>query len=324
MTRSMADQHAKVLTLGPVRPPLTADGWLQFNQTRWGASSRRVRFSETDSGGPAAEAVYYLNAAGNIILSPLTPYLPVMFQPGTTSSQTRIDQQWAAVGHLLANDMREHGLRHVIPLPPYVPDVRPWQWARFVADVRYTYHVDLPYDESWKRTNVRRSITRSQRDEFSCERTDNVDHLCECLQHREERQGFSYGLGLSDLSMAQSLLGPDAFRTYVCYAPDGEPASGGIILHQPGGRALYWVFGTRSTYLQAGATQFVIRHILNDLNESGAVGLDFVGAMMPSVAAMKATWGATLVPYYGVDGGRVRALAKHAREYWQFRRNSNR
>lgn len=320
VTNAMVNRPEYPPPSGGATSPLMLEGWLVFNETRWGLTSRRIRLSACEPDGPAIEAVYSLNAAGKIMLPPLIPYLPVKFDPAPEDTHTPIGQQWDTAGDLLARSMRERGLRHVVPLPPCMPDIRPWQRARFVADVKYTYHVGLPYDESGMRTNIRRSISNSRKAGFVCERTENLAHLHECLLQTEERQGFSHGFTLSDLRLAQLLLGHEAFRVYVCYAPDGTPASATIELHQPGATALGWMAGTKTEYLRSGVAQHLQRYVLDDLCAAGAVGYDFVGAQLPTIAAMKAAWGATLIPYYRVDGGRVRTLARHARDYWSFRR----
>jgi hypothetical protein len=118
------------------------------------------------------------------------------------------------------------------------------------------------------------------------------------------------------------MMGEDALRAYVCYAPNGEPASMRVALHHPRTRAIDWAAGVNTTYLHSGANQLLIGHMLHDLQQAGATGLDFGGAMVPGVGAMKATWGARLVPYYRVEGGRFRAVVRHAREYLRFRRTA--
>lgn len=305
--------------LQPARSPLFLDGLVEFNRRKWGVEPCRVRFGEVD-GAPAVEALYYLNRAGRIWKPPTTStYLPVAFLPTATQSRARLDRQWLAVATLLAEDMRERGLANVIPLPPEVGDARPWQWAGFRVEVRYTFYTDLPYDDSLLDPSVRRQIAKCERSGFRWERARDLRDVYTCLAESETRQGFSYRLDLDDLELAQDLLGPDALRAYVCFAPDGEPASARVTLHQPGARALEWVNGNRAAYLNSGSAQFLLRHVLDDLAAAGATGFDFIGATLPTVAASKATWGASLAPFYAVDGGRLRALARFAREYARFR-----
>lgn len=300
--------------------PLLLDGLIEFNRQKWGVIPQRVRLTNEESGVPNIEAVYYTDRRGRIEHPRIGPYIPVAFTPTPTKSRARLDRQWVEVAGLLAKDMRVRGVTGAVPLSPDVTDVRPWQWESFQTDVRFTYYLDFPYDEGLLDPAVRRQFAKASRNGFRVERVSEMGNVADCLRETQNRKDFDTGVDASDLTLLREFIGDDHLRTYVCYAPDGEPACGGAILHRSGARALYWVFGTKTKFMPSGATQLAIRYIVDDLYASGATGLDFLGAQLPSVAAMKATWGSRLVPYYRVDGGRLRAIAKNARDYWSFRR----
>jgi hypothetical protein len=299
---------------------LFLDGLGEFVQRKWGVTQQIQRISEGSSELPAVEVHYFLDAKGRIWKPPNIPYLAARFQATPTRYRGRIDRQWLAVGSLLAEDMARRGVAMVIPLPPEISDVRPWQWAGFRADARYTFAIDLPYDPAQIDSGTRRYVARARKAGFRCERTLALGAAVACLQETEGRQGFTFDLNSDDLDLAQQLIGEEGFRQYVGYAPDGTPATAAVVLHAAGGCALGLVFGTSTAYLGSGVAQLVVQSILDDLTDAGAARFDFVGANLPSVATAKSGWGARLKPFYTVDGGRARALARHARDYWQFQR----
>lgn len=299
--------------------PLLLDGWIEYNRVRWGVKAQRARFTPDNAAAPAATGVFYLDRRGRIWKPPTSTYLPVAFEPTPTQSRARLHRQWVAVGERLARDMRERGVVGRIVLPPDIGDVRPWQWAGFWATTRYTYLLDLPYDDRLMDPAVRRQIAKCDRSGFRSERVTALGDVFACLDESQARQGFSYGVSRSDLELARSMTGEDTLRLYVCYAPNGDPASARVVLHCPGGRAIDWLVGTRTVYLTSGATQNLLRHVLDDLHAAGALAFDFEGANLRGVAASKATWGGTLVPFYVVEAPGLVGLARHARDWARFK-----
>jgi hypothetical protein len=304
----------------PVPSPLFLDSVLKFTHERWGLIPEQVQHSEAGAELPMVRAVLYTNRKGRITSPRLSPYIPVHFESTPTQSIARIDRQWQDVGTLLAEDMRSRGLASVISLAPEVKDVRPWQWAGFTVEVRFVIHIPLPLNESLTDTSTRKKASKAARDGYTVTQTTRMEEVIACLKSTQDRQDFRLDLTEADLNAGLAIMGPDTFRTYVCYDPHGEPAAARVLLHHPGTRAIDWAGGVNSAHLTAGANQLLIREMLNDLAGSGATSFDFSDATLPSVAAMKANWGGKLVPVYAVDGGRARALARHARDYWQLRR----
>jgi hypothetical protein len=304
----------------PVSSPLFLESVMEFTRNQWGLIPERVQHSEDGSELPMVQAVLYSNNKGRLTAPRLSPYIPVHFEPTPTQSIARIDRQWQVVGALLAEDMRKRGLASVISLAPEVKDVRPWQWAGFSVEVRFVIHVPLPLNETMIEPSARKKATKAGQSGYTVAQTTRMDEVIACLKSTQARQDFHLNLNEADLNAGLATMGPGTFRTYVCYAPDGEPAAARILLHHPGTRAIDWAGGVNSAHLTAGANQLLIKEMLSDLAASGATAFDFSDATLPSVAAMKANWGGDLVPVYAVDGGRVRSLARHARDYWYLRR----
>ena len=82
--------------------------------------------------------------------------------------------------------------------------------------------------------------------------------------------------------------------------------------------------GHKTEYLKDGVAQYMLVASLQDLFEVGAIGFDYVGANIKTVAAAKANAGGRLVTYYSVEQRNPRYIAKEllATARGQRRRNS--
>lgn len=291
--------------------PLLIDEWLEFNRYKWGVTPLKLRLSEEGKELPAIEAVLYLDKKGRVVQPPLNPYLPVAFYPTPTDKATRLYRQWLRTSELLVEEIVKRGVKGSVAFCPEVVDVRQWQWRGFIAEVRYTFYFELPYDPELSDKNKRTEVRKAERAGFTCEVATKkmFSEVIQCLAETGSRQGFSYRLDVKDLEMALDLLGEDVFRVYVCRSPSGELASCNIALSRPGLRAVGWVAGTRKDFLSSGATQLLISYLLKDLAHHGATGFDFAGANLPGVSASKAEWGGRLVPYYAIRPLSLRTLA---------------
>lgn len=289
---------------------LSLDGWLEFNRYKWGVKPLRVRLTEDEKELPAVEAVLYLDRRGRIVQPPLNPYLPVAFYPTPTDKVPRLYQQWVKLSGLLVMEFMRRGVNGSVAFPPEVIDVRQWQWHGFLAEARYTFYIDLPYDPGLSDNSKRRQMNKAKRASFTCEvaTRDMFAEVIACLAETEIRQEFAYGLSVKDLETAVYLLGEESLRIYVCRSSSGEVASVNIVISSPGFRALAWVAGTRSRFLSTGANQLLISYVLTDLAGQGATGFDFAGANLPTVSAAKAEWGGRLMPYYAVRPLNLRTL----------------
>lgn len=301
------------------RDPLFLRGWQEFNRLKWGVTPVPVRWGQENKDQPKLEAVLYLNTRGQVVRPPLNPYLALEFLPTNTTQPFRIASQWMKLAEGLVGKMRELGLRRTLFLPPEVSDVRPWQWAGFGTSVRYTYHLDFPYDLSQADGGVRARVKKAVRLGYVCQRTTNAQHIWECLKATEERQGFEHQLTVEDLELARRCMGDEHLRGYVCYSPEGEPACAAYVLYTPGGKGVGWVAGAKQEHFCNGAMQLMDAFILEDLQESGATGFDFVGANLPSVATAKSYWGCELVPYYVIEEPGLLTVMRKLRDWWRYR-----
>ena len=298
--------------------PFELEGWLEFNRLKWNVQPCRVHY-DTGSSAPALDAVLYLDRRGRIVQPRLNSYLPVRFRATPTQKRYRLDRQWLQAATSMAHDMHERGLRGTVSLSPQVTDARPWQWAGFRLGSMYTYHLDLPFDLEGADPQVGKAVAKAERTGYRVESARDMALVLTPLLETEARQEFHYSLSLRDLQKARDLLGEEHLRAYVCYAPDGRPASSRVVLCAAGGRAIDWVAGTCTEDLHSGATQLTIETVLRDLQDAGATGFDFAGANIPSVASAKANWGGRLVLQPTITTYNLRTLAQWFLGWYQYR-----
>lgn len=299
---------------------LELPGWVEFNVWRTGFKAHRFSHSITPD-GPDVRAVLYLDRRGRIRFPPNNPYLPVVFRSARQRPSSRTSD-WLKVARPLVEEMRQRRVVNGTSLPPDVDDVRPWQWGGFLVGVRYTYCLDFPFDFGLVDRETRRHCEKATRLGMTVERVDAVDPVIQCLAEVEARKGFSHGIGVREMRVAQNLLGSDSLRMYVCFDSQGRPAAARVIVHSPGTRAVALMAGTRTAMLAGGANYLLWRHSIDDLSSAGATGVDLTGANIQSVAMFKSQWGGRLVPTYFVRTYSLRAGARFVADWLKSRRGA--
>jgi hypothetical protein len=275
--------------------------WQTFTAQHWQLEPVRLEFQPRGDNGPSLRAVLYADRRGRMQVPAYQPHLPLRFVPTPTAASYRIERQWLETAQLLVEEMMARGTRGEVTLPPSMTDPRPWRWAHFRVTPRFTNLIDYPFTWAQADRVVRQQAAKAERAGFTCRRTEAFDDLLACLGGTQARRGFAYGMTLPGLELAHRLLGPEALRVYVCYAPSGDPATARVVLHRAGGRALDWMAGTRDAWLRSGATQLLLAHALEDTRLAGATGYNSCGADVESVAQTKLLWGGTLAPQYAIQ-----------------------
>jgi hypothetical protein len=300
--------------------PLELPGWLEFNAWRTGL---KVHHSSTELGdGVRADAVLYVDRRGRVKLPPNNPYLAVVFRSPHEGS-TRRTGEWHRAVAPLVEEMKRRGSGNQLYLPPDITDVRPWIGRGFFVGVRYTYILDLPFDEALQTRETRRRIRRAEAQGLTVARTADVDLVHRCLSEGEARQGFSTDVGPPQLRTASDLIGQDNLRMYVCQDPAGRPLSACTVLHVPGARAVGWLAGGSVKGVAEGASRLLFRFAFDDLALADATGLDMAGANIPSVATFKSYFGARLAPNFAIRTYSPRTAARFALDWLRSRRPPN-
>ena len=286
--------------------PVELPGWVEFHA--WRTGLKPDRFSTSD-GSSQVRAVLYLDQHGRVRLPHLARYIPVVFETQRQRPSGRT-AEWLRVAAPLVEEMKRRKVPNLIYLPPAIDDVRPWQWRGFLVGVDYTYLLDFPLDTALIDRNHRSSCEKATRLGMTVERVSDADPVIECLEESASRVGYSLEIRHRELRKAQSLLGSDSLRTYVCYDREGRPASSCVVVHLPDNRAFGWLAGTKTARLGDGANHLLWRTAFDDLAAAGATGVDFGGPSSPSIASFKSRWGSRLLPMYSIRSYSVRAGAR--------------
>jgi len=304
--------------------PLMLEGWLKFNEYKWGFKSQRLKLSISDN-GPKLETVIYIDKKGRIRMPRLNPYLPIVFYPTSTNVPFKLRYQWLSVSKLLVDEFNKRGLGNTIVLSPEITDVRSWQWEGFLADPRYTFYLNLPINFSEVDYSVKKNLNKAKSNNFYIQRDYNFEAVIECLSDTEDRQDFDYGLTKNDLELALKLLGEENLRCYIVFSPDGEPASARIVLKGNNGLAIDWVAGTKRKFLKYGVSDYIVKFALEDLANVGVRVFDYCGANLPTVQNAKSRWGGELKVFYAIRALNIRTFLvfgltwfkSHRRNFWR-------
>jgi len=279
------------------RSALFLDGWLKFNEEKWGYKPERVVFQIPGKELPRLEGVFYLNKRGQVVMPQRNPYLPLQFTPTPTDQPYRLYNQWLEVSELLAEDLIKRGFRGTVSFPPGFIDGRPFQWRGLDISIRYTFITPLPIDHSLIDKRVKNRMNKAIQLGYTIDRSRKWEKLQNCLEKTEDAKGFSHLTSAQDFARLNELLGETTFRIYICNNSKGEAVSGRAWLFMENGISIAWSAGTDRKDLKNGVNQLLFFRCVEDITTSGSAFLDLCGANIKPVANAKAAWGAPLVPY---------------------------
>ncbi|WP_337100764.1 hypothetical protein [Paenibacillus sp. YIM B09110] len=275
------------------------NGWAEFNRRKWNCDAI-VKTYKASNSDAYCDSLLFLNNNKKLFLPPLNPYNPTFFHPTPTNKAQKIGSQWHEVSKVFIDSLYEYAGSANFYFPPEITDIRPFLWKGFIADIKYTYYVDLPYSLDHISPSLRNKMKKANTLDYYSVRTDDMEAIHHCLAGTEARKGFSHQLSVKDLLMAQELLGKERFRGYVCYSKDGAPVSASITLVTGDENAIGWISASKSEHLSDGIVQQLQNLEFNDLSEIGIKVFDFYGANIESVSVSKSHWGGSLRAYYGI------------------------
>ncbi|MCA9041909.1 MAG: hypothetical protein KDA65_16260 [Planctomycetaceae bacterium] len=277
-------------------------GWREFNERLWNLTSEELTYSPRGENGARLDVVTYKDKSGRFVLPSMHPNWHMLFHHTNTDQTARIYRQWDEVSKMMVADMLATGTHGRIAFPAEISDIRNWLWTGFRAYPLYTIMVDFPYSIEQAESTTRRRYKKSVKDGFQVQFAKDPADVIPCLMGTEQRKKFDHSLTAESLKMGLELMGPDKFRLYVAYAADGEPASARLVIMEEGGIAYDIAAGTQLKYLNSGATQHTIGHVLMDVQQAGATAFNFSCANIETVSPAKLCWGGQLVPLHGIEG----------------------
>lgn len=284
---------------------------------RWGNLKVHRLELTGEHGGKLRAVVYSRNSQ---VMQPLhQPYLGLEFEPTPTTQPARITRQWHEVADQFLTQLRALGWNHWLTLPPDITDPRPFAWAGAVVTPRYTYYLPPtgPAPDRGESPEIPRKARKAAKDGYTIARNDDLDAVVHNITSTERRQEFSHALTKTQLQEALTALGPERLRIYNAYDRNGQPACSILVLYEPGSVIQDWIAATAAEHLKSGVTQLTRAALFDDLRTLDAPAFDFCGANIPSVAAAKSEFGASLTPYYMIEPPNFRWLMRSLRNLFR-------
>lgn len=299
--------------------PLFDPGWIAFNEKAWGVRAELIELGPEKGTSWALKTILYKNKSGDLICPPRNPYIPIEFVTETTKGFSLVRRKRIAL-EALVKRYQCFGMRGVIPLATDVDDVRPFVWSGYRATPRYTFVVDLPAFDFSVDPRALKKAAKANELGYSCQFTDDLSSVQECLLEPEDRKGFTHAIDLAGLRELRAVMGVENFVCALTYNKNGDPVGARVLLCAPGGRVLAWSAGVKTSALRDGVNNLLGAFVIRDLLKRNYKELDLVGANIPPVAEMKEAWGGRLVQYFAVSEISWRSVLRDIRGLTGWRR----
>ncbi|MBI9107212.1 MAG: hypothetical protein JEZ04_10765 [Spirochaetales bacterium] len=293
--------------------PFYLDGWLTWNEEKWGVIAEHVKYSQNGKDFPCIEGVLYVDKMGKVRQPPRNNYMPLLFKTSNTEKPERIYRQYLDIMEIFVSDLLKRGIRGRIALPPGFLDARPMQWFGLDVEIAYTFIQNLPIKTINGARSINKNINKASRLGYKVTVSDDWKSIVKCLEQTELIKGFSHRTSVEEISHCAELLGPEAFIGYLGYDEKGEPVSGGLRLMVKDGIVIDWSQGAYREHLNNGINQLLYKYVLDDVYSKGGKIFDWCGANNAPVALAKSAWGSTLVPYLTIGEKDFRYAARAVR-----------
>lgn len=238
------------------------------------------------------------------------------------SKQEKVNREFTT-GILDAIDAHEPLTLVGFACPAVYADPRPYIWAGFDVEPRFTYRLDL---DGRTPEDVKKSFSSSVRREMrdaeaagitvSLRGMDGTREVYTAHANRRNEQGDDYPVSWEYTRDLVAALGEHA-RTYVAETPEGEFAGGLTVLYS-NDEGYYIQGGTRAGISDVSPNALLhwhaIEDILTDPALSSVTRYDLGNATIESLSRYKSKYGGEVVSQYLVTSGRLMTLARRAYE----------
>jgi hypothetical protein len=181
-------------------------------------------------------------------------------------------------------------------LHPDITDVRPFTWAGWKAEVRYTYQTELEnWDPRSTESSVRRRTRRAAAAGVSVCDDLAVDSFVDLLSKSQHPSVSPESLRV----LLKTMLDRRLCQLWGAHLPDGRLAACTCLLFD-GSTAYYWLSAFDRDEPHHGASNQLLHLEMISALGSSARLLDWVGANTPSIAKYKESFSPRLVSYYRV------------------------
>lgn len=289
----------------------TSIGGTPFNTSKW------LKNVEEVSGGQQIRLGLFKNATLRAGLTGIAKRRGPFIQLGTPElsphtgillcntpegkGPTKREAEWqAACNHFiqyLSNRYDHIRITHT----PDLTDLRPFSWAGWDLNLRYTYQLPLENQtesELWERVErrTRTAIRKAEKLGYECQETDDIDLLCDQYEKIYENGPTPIN---SDLVRRHLRLAFQAGLTQIFSVKSNSNETAAIVAFVKNENMTYaWVAGADPDHNNSGAASLLYWRYICQCSQNH---FDFVGANLPSVAFFKRGMGGNLVPYYTTE-----------------------
>ncbi|HIG74312.1 MAG TPA: GNAT family N-acetyltransferase [Bacteroidetes bacterium] len=224
-----------------------------------------------------------------LALPPATPYVAPLVAEWPREAE--IVRQRTALGGL-ARDLAGDVQQATLALPPDWRDARPFAWAGWRLETRYTAVADPSGDPLARWSHGTRQRARRHADTYQLrEGSAEIAHAASFQVQSYERKSLALGISADTLAtLGETLVELGLARAFGAYRDGACEAAALFAVDGP--RAIYWLSGSEP----GPAMSVLFLHAMTALAADGVTTLDLGGANVPGVAQFKRQLGGELAP----------------------------
>jgi len=239
-------------------------------------------------------------------IPPLTPYWGPALPP---EEGLRPERRRARDHEALAAVAAELGRRYPyarVACHPALPDVRPFLWAGWRAEVRFTAVIPPLAEEAYLASlgsDTRSDVKRAAR--LTVEESDDPSPLAPLAAATFARQRMTPPAPAALWDALGALARAGTATAYYLRDEEGRVVAGHVVIHDA--RAAYNLAAASDPAARAGGGAYLFYRVIRAAAARG-LPLDVVGINVPAVAAFKEQFTGALTPYYVLTWCRTPAV----------------
>ena len=239
---------------------------------------------------------------------PLSPTNSCLISPSLSNFPAKVTSHVLEVTESISHFLRSNFDFVVVTNNYHIADIRSFMWQGWRTSVQYTYHIDLESVEIAKVTPARRNhIQKAAKAGIVIKEIDDPNKAYEVLEKTFQKKGVLPPITRPQFAKIYAGLQNDITLLFAVDGKTKKPIAVSVILKGFSRSIAYSLMaGFDSDYKRTDASSFVKWGEIEYLKTEGFKKLDLVGAEERSVAAFKADFSGTLIPYYQVFNSSTR------------------
>mgnify|MGYP001166901596 CR=1 FL=1 len=223
---------------------------------------------------------------------------------------TKREADWQNVCNHFIDYLSNHYDHVRITHTPNLTDLRPFSWAGWKLNLRYTYHLEIKNrteSDLWDRVErrTRTAIRKAEKLGYTFQEIGDVDLLVNQYGKIYQDRPVPINSNLVQ-NYVKSIYEAGLIRIFSVQASNGETAAT-VAFVENDDESYAWVAGADPSHYNSGAASLLYWRYLSQCSQNR---FDFVGANLPSIAFFKRGLGGNLVPYYSTEHFCNRLLRK--------------